>query len=980
MNDIDLTRFPQLEPIQGPPPLGRLNGFGVSVYGRREADVTTGTYVKTLCISALFIPVFCLRAYRVADAERGWYFLGREPLSGLAKAWNSLVVLVSLATMAMIGLSTYTSSPEYRARESMAEAEQQATAGHQMQAAQLWFQVADGRTSLVPEAVVRLEQVVSDTIAAENAASLASLATSVQKLQNRDARRQLSSGLFDAAITLIDSQSDSKAGDCLKLLDAVTPFAADGSEPSVSREALLEKAVMQEPNDPGPASELAVLLEARGELERCEAILAPHAQRLGQSEGARILGQLRAQAGRLEESRALLLPYTQGHLKRLAAAERAYNVASEEVWSREIEKLDSGVAPRKWYDEYDAASEADQARLVEEWVWPRMQKDSKLKKAEANVVAAAAIVPVALDLGIVMTQRAQTLAEVEARQSELEAAEEIFLGIQGFAGDSDEYRLSLGQVYYWLGRDDEGRALLDELLQEHQREPKIALAVSQALREVGVYGEARELAEEAYEGADDQQIKLAAAQQRALLHTDEVDQLLWYERADSSNAEVRASLFSARGRVAHNQGRTREAGQHFRKALEVYRVMPETSATLNNAALVHFELFSISGDRQDFHAGAVLMERSVALEPGSPILLDNAAWALTQGAVLDVIGDTIDVKALGSDVDVGLLSYLHDDHETRSQVLGRFTSHPSTQKARAFLEKVLVLSPKKPETYQRLVSLIQGTRDEATELERLLKRLEDQELDFETSQQLARSYYSGDDDDTHRTRLQSQIDRQRQSVQATRAASGVTFAVVAAGLSESLLQAKVFGLEVDADEVVALAERAYEAAPSSGTRGALEAALLFRAAEAVATHTPAWAEALEASRRALGATYAIPLALTSAPELAEPLIAHADVKRVADLVVVGSRRYPESVSPHDWALLSRIRPEAAADEVHTLRQSKTGRLKTELAWRLAPASGSVALNAYWLRLMEGRDREGSALLEAAAERGIPLPLQLVMAR
>src|SRR5262245_30557578 len=78
----------EMQPISGPPTLHTINGCGTFVYGQRDYDSQTGSYVKTLCIVVLFVPILALRAYRVVNAQSGWYFLGRVPLSGLARAWN----------------------------------------------------------------------------------------------------------------------------------------------------------------------------------------------------------------------------------------------------------------------------------------------------------------------------------------------------------------------------------------------------------------------------------------------------------------------------------------------------------------------------------------------------------------------------------------------------------------------------------------------------------------------------------------------------------------------------------------------------------------------------------------------------------------------------------------------------------------------------------------------------------------------------
>jgi hypothetical protein len=100
-------------------------GMGVAIIGRRrDTDPETASYVKTLAVMIFWvIPVFMLRAYRVqevgfglgfakldlaaahddhaaiallCEAKNGWHFIGREPLSQLARTWN-LIFLVLFA-------------------------------------------------------------------------------------------------------------------------------------------------------------------------------------------------------------------------------------------------------------------------------------------------------------------------------------------------------------------------------------------------------------------------------------------------------------------------------------------------------------------------------------------------------------------------------------------------------------------------------------------------------------------------------------------------------------------------------------------------------------------------------------------------------------------------------------------------------------------------------------------------------------------
>ena len=64
-------KFPGLRPVGGPPPLFGINGCGLRIYGRRDFDGETGTYVATYFATLLFVPIVALGAYRVADAPGG---------------------------------------------------------------------------------------------------------------------------------------------------------------------------------------------------------------------------------------------------------------------------------------------------------------------------------------------------------------------------------------------------------------------------------------------------------------------------------------------------------------------------------------------------------------------------------------------------------------------------------------------------------------------------------------------------------------------------------------------------------------------------------------------------------------------------------------------------------------------------------------------------------------------------------------------
>jgi tetratricopeptide (TPR) repeat protein len=82
------------------PIVSTIHAFGPSFFGEREFDQATGSYVANQWLTFLFVPIFPLGAYRVADADGEAYsVLGRVPLpASLKKArWAialSVIVLV----------------------------------------------------------------------------------------------------------------------------------------------------------------------------------------------------------------------------------------------------------------------------------------------------------------------------------------------------------------------------------------------------------------------------------------------------------------------------------------------------------------------------------------------------------------------------------------------------------------------------------------------------------------------------------------------------------------------------------------------------------------------------------------------------------------------------------------------------------------------------------------------------------------------
>ncbi|MEZ4439330.1 MAG: hypothetical protein R3B72_09590 [Polyangiaceae bacterium] len=109
-------------PITSAPSLFRVNGIGQALYGHRD-DWPDGSYVATLCVSLLFIPVFPIRAYRVVSEGNGWGFMGTVPLSPFARAARWFMVAVVALGIGGGALGAHFDSDEYRLSQAMEEAQ-----------------------------------------------------------------------------------------------------------------------------------------------------------------------------------------------------------------------------------------------------------------------------------------------------------------------------------------------------------------------------------------------------------------------------------------------------------------------------------------------------------------------------------------------------------------------------------------------------------------------------------------------------------------------------------------------------------------------------------------------------------------------------------------------------------------------------------------------------------------------------------------
>jgi tetratricopeptide (TPR) repeat protein len=531
----------------------------------------------------------------------------------------------------------------------------------------------------------------------------------------------------------------------------------------------------------------------------------------------------------------------------------------------------------------------------------------------------------------------------------------------------------MGQVYYWLGKNAEGKQLFDELLAGRQRDFETLYAVAGALRNLGAATESRVLLEEAYEKGAEGAEKHRAAALRAITSTDVDDAVVWLRRADPKELQVQASLSDNLGQTALRRGADDEAAAHFRQAIAAYDKMPEHASKLNNGALSRFQLFAATGDRQAFAEAAAMLEKAAALSPGDSIVLFNSGTSLAEAAALDLLGDALDFKALKRRPTLDLLLFLCRDEGELSRQAERVRSHPGFAKAAAQLQRALVLAPRGVSGYAIASWMLFFGRD-ARGLKDLDERLGGLDLDLEESKKEALDGYLGRDDAKLEARFEAAIARHQRQIAEAGRPRDLAFAVNATGLADSSQSLSMLGRAVDLDPVIAILEEAHAATPSLKTRESLISAISHRAAIDLGRSQPTFQAFAGKHLRAAGAGRLLALALAKDPELRRAALAREDFQRALALLREGGKACPGRRDPWEWALFSAVDPEEALRAQADIRGAELASLYRRIAFQLAPFNVSLALDLYWERLLAGGDAaEGKRLLERCAATGAPVP-------
>ena len=486
---------------------------------------------------------------------------------------------------------------------------------------------------------------------------------------------------------------------------------------------MLEKIVAGVPDEVDAAVRLSLAYEQAGMIEAIQPLLEKHQDQLGTGEGARMLGQIYAHSGRSDEAFPMLEGYLEPRIAAFRDASVRLDATAQELYQEWSEYLNEGRAGDAFYRQMDSIGDETEKQIAgQQWIYERMESDPVFVSARNSLTELNQVVPVAIDFGFLQLTRAQQLADSAQRKVELENAEKTFLSVQAAAGESDEYRLFLAQVYFWLGRKDDANALFDSFLESNNRSHEALALLSATVRDLGDFDRCRDLLDEAYESATEPEHRQAVARQRAAATVETAQRIEWLRKC-GADPEAAAALHLALGDQAREIGHDDEAVTHLKRAVDAYAKLPESAVTLNNAAGASGALFRLTGNLDDYRRSTTMLSKAAGLMPNDTVILANVGHNSTEGAVLELLADKVNLKRLSGYLDFSSLPFLYSDDQGRREVYAAITANRQFQKGLDYFRQVTKLAPNNLEYFGWLANYLFRLRD-GEGLGALLQRLE----------------------------------------------------------------------------------------------------------------------------------------------------------------------------------------------------------------------------------------------------------------
>ena len=319
-----------------------------------------------------------------------------------------------------------------------------------------------------------------------------------------------------------------------------------------------------------------------------------------------------------------------------------------------------------------------------------------------------------------------------------------------------------------------------------------------------------------------------------------------------------------------------------------------------------------------------------------------------------------------------MLGSLYNNDLEKQQVIKQFRDHKGAKRAVELLNNVALLAPKNVGTYQTLLSIHQFCRD-LRELKKLLDRVV--KADPEIDVQATLDYYAGKDDEKYIKTLQRAIDRGENALTDIDPQSP-THALLVSNLTEHHQQLAVLASPVDLDRLVALAESAYAASPSSNSRWAVINLLATRAHFRLVDSNPSYQQLASPTRRTLSCPTVLALATFQTKELRKAVHEDSDVIEMMKLVRVSTQAFPETPGSWEWAMLRQSDPAAAAIVVEKMKANERADIVRQINLVLSPVSLEAAVQSVWVETAMGNTDTTDPIFKRIKDMGVPVPFEI----
>ena len=966
-NNIKLKdKFPEMIPVDKAPILGTLNGCGCNMYGNRDFDHETNTYVSTLCICLLFIPIIPLVAYRVSKAENGWYFIGKEPLSSFAKLWNNIIFMVAIIMCGVISWGMYTNSQSYKDSQTLKKAQEFEQAGKINRSVIFYTRLylnSSEQKGAAEKALKNIYDLCKNKEAGKESLILLKSLIPVQNKTHGKLFPDMQEFVFKKAKKCLDKNP--VLG--LEYLKLARKLHSDKSKLAKLYQQMLEKCVADNPQNLDAVLQLANIYESENKFDKCEEILMPVKDKIASTEGANILGKIMLQKKNYEEAYKLLEPYVKAKRKEMFKAKDNYVKVLEQADKKALDRLNSNPDSKAYKELSRITNKSMQEKKVDEYILKQIKKNSRVKKALNKYLNAASFVPSAIDLGILQLERARTLESPEAKKKELEAAEQTFVSIASFASDSDEYKLSLGEIYYWLGKDADGSIQFENYLLSQKRNTKALFYVAEIYRRIGktekVYKLAKEIFDKKGVSSIDKDQAIFLLSQTCISAAERVS---WLEKLDKKNQGMRVSLYSAKANLAINNGDDKKAQKYLKKSIAIYEKIPESATVLNNLSLVYSSLYKVTGNPEDFAKSVKMMLKAVELDPRDALLMLNAIDSLLKSSVIKVISGKVDLRKLKNMANSDILDYFYSDKIGKKALFKAIRETDSYKKAVEFNKHLYLLAPKNINVYFSGLELAryldsQSQLKTVKDIEVMLKK---SSPDISNLKSYTMDIYSGKKDEEMLKSLKGSLTKYRLLLKnLLPEKNSLCYSIVATIVARLERNLNKYEPRNNQDTILLLTENAFNNFPSAGTIEAYINALSYGILKKWTKTNADLKKISIKAKRCLDSYNLIAYIFVLKPEIAKKLASDPNLKKILQLLHKRYDMFSGNFSVQDWAVARLLEPKFASKIKDSIVKNKVRLIRYRISYDYFSYIVTAQLDEYLLKIMTGKTEDAKKVLQ-----------------